>query len=338
MKKIRYFICGNGRGHFVRSASICKILTSTFGLQVYAYIVSSNSNANYADRYFTNLEVVNPLIEDLPFFFNDTIVSDNLILPLWRNRYSSPLLIHIGSFIWTRVSSLDPLFNLLDKPYMEKIFSFNSVHSFVNQYFFNTQIHAPLISHLHTHGLTDLVFSENKSNFTKSPSYDNEFIYISLGLSAFAIEEAQKLYTILSKPRFSNKTFYIDEYIWDRINTLDHIYWIRRRSMSHEYCLANASLLFIRPGLGTLNNILCQKICSPLVACNFSKNIEIESNTISMRKLGYNIFDLEIDTSEVSLANFISNTEKVTPNTNLNFNGINDIANKIEVLTRQVYD
>ncbi len=335
VKSIRYYICGNGRGHYIRSASICKILTDTFNLKVYAYIISSDPNINYDDQYFSNLDIVNPRNPKFLKLTSDIIISDNLISPLWKNRNSSCLLIHIGSFIWTRVSSIDPLFNLLDKRYMEKLFCLNNVHSFVNQYFYDPKLHAPEIRHLHSHGLTDLITSNKVSNLYIAPEC-SDFIYISLGLSLFAAEEAQQLYTILSNPIFSDKTFFVDNFLWDNITTTHSIYWLKCRTMSHEYCLANAKLLFIRPGLGTLNYILCQKIYTPLVACNFSKNNEITSNLHKMRNLGYNIFDLDINHS-ARLANFISAPKKMSIIQDLRYEGINEIAYKIKDLMAQAH-
>ena len=331
MKNIKYYICGNGLGHFHRAVSVCKILKSTYNYNVDACVITSRPNISYHNKYFSFLEVINPSISELQLFSNHIIVSDNLIYPLWINRCSSNLLFHIGSFLWSKVFSVDPLFNQLDKCYMENLFLENNVHSFINQYFYDPTLHAPLIRNLHLHGLTDLISCQTKSDH--SIQQDTHcFAYISLGLSLFALSEAQQVYNILASTIFSAYIFYFDKYLWENIKVNRSISWIKCRINSHQYCLSNARTLFIRPGLGTLNDILCRKIYSPLICCNFNNNKEIRSNIHAMRRLNYVTIEFNKHTTKNNILDILTNSSKQIPLQLLNYSGITMIAQKINNL------
>ena len=249
---ITYFICGNGYGHLYRTSYILRFLKKTNQYTINAYVVTDRPPQTYPN-VIDNLIYINPLSNPLPSVTDGLLISDNLLLPIWLNRFNKIPMILIGSFLWSRINDNKTLYSTIDSSEMESVLSFDNAYAFANKYFYDSSLFYKSTRSLFLHGLTNFHAHTSIKNSIK------KHIYVSLGVSIYALEEAKLLYQVLSDPIFSSFSFLFDSFIWKNLSPLPSIYWINSRQDSHDICISSCEGLIIRPGLGTVNTVLCLK-------------------------------------------------------------------------------
>ena len=318
MKNLAWIICPNGGGHIYRSERSFLLLkdfltTKNFKSHFWGpkpksesfihekFEIISNSNDYKWPRY--KIKGFNPSNFDL--IISDNIIEKRLGYFLKENR-STPF-IFLSSFMWELI---DPNY---DKNQISWIFDRSNNQFIFNKYFYNKEIIGNPKNY-NSHGLTSL---KKKFNINKSKN-DTFILYITLGIRDVINEEIIKRIESIINKLTSNYKVYIDYNLSKYLKNFEII--------NHEEGLSIANLIICRPGLGTLNQALCEGITN-FITCPESNNREMISNEGSLKNIVSvkNIFDKNI-------LDYIHKAAKKNIKLNkLNTNGFEEIQSSIEI-------
>ena len=307
MKKVSYFVCTNGYGHFVRMMRICKHLSSEYKIDVYCserqyQKFKPNLNVNFKFYSTDNIRWDKIMQKNSPLeneYFNwlekygkiaaqyDLVLSDNLVSLL---KYNTNTII-IGSFLW--------------KDVLEDKFSGNKIskldEELINQ-------HNPLILTNKYAETGTLKSYSNKRGFgwgcdIKKPVY---------------WKEPKKI--ILVEPSLNYSTKYVDF-----LEKIKKILILSKYKVDNSPAKTTTCIFFARPGLGTLTHCVENNI--PIIALyskDDSKEIIELAKRVDQLKIG---FSYRIDRMfDLKKLNSLLNNEDIYKHTNFNKQGYKEIA------------
>jgi len=291
LKTIKWFICGNGLGHSIRSRYIAESLVDRCSVSVSLFIVSASSLWDYAfPERFSCIRIGLEEIPRLMYQSNEEeiIVSDNLLLPLWAVKDTNRLMFHCGSFLWSRTETPSE-FSMQELVRYEEVLLSANVTTYANKYFFSQNLNAPACRRIF-HSLTD--FNDNLSYTDGGWIDDKSIVYVSLGSGYACRHEISFLIRHLATLQ-SNLEFHFDHATWDMLpEQLDNLKSTYRRLYPHMFYIKKCTRFIIRPGLGTVNDILCKGCNVSLVCCNYTQDPEIDANIQSLRALDVSVLSL----------------------------------------------
>ncbi len=317
MKNLAWIICPNGGGHIYRSERSFILLKD--------FLTSKNFKSHFWGPKPKSESFINESFEIIsksndytwPSYkikgFNpsnfDLIISDNIIeknLGYFLKENKSLPFIFLSSFMWELI---DPNY---DRNQISWIFDRSNYQFIFNKYFYNKELIGKPKNY-NAHGLTSFKkkFKVNKSN------NDTFILYITLGIRDVINEEIiKRIESIIYDLTFNYKV-YIDYNLSKYLKNFEII--------DHEEGLSKANLIICRPGLGTLNQALCEGI-THFITCPEHNNREMISNESSLKNIVSvkNIFDKNI------LDYIYKAKEKNTSLNKLNTNGFVEIKSSIE--------
>ena len=281
MKKVSYFVCSNGYGHFVRMMKICKFLSSSMNIDVYCtrkQYEKFKPNLNVTFKFYScdNIRWDKIMNNDSPeedSYFNwldtygeiaaqyDLVLSDNLVSLL---KYNTNTVI-IGSFLW--------------KDVLEDKFPGNNISKLDEKLI---KKYNPLILTNKYAETGSLKTYHNKKGFgfgcnIVKPVYWNEVKKI-----------------VLLKPSLN----YSKEYT-EFLEKMEKILILTKYKVDNSPAKTSTCIFFARPGLGTFTHCIENNI--PLIALyskNDSKEIIELAKKVDYYKIGFShridrLFDLK---------------------------------------------